>query len=161
MNGFDELLNEVLREDGNQQLPPGMNKRIFAALPHKNHQFPGQSAMWVGLAAAMLIGVFGIATWTLVRTSRGPRVATYSDQTSLERSANPHAPGEAGRTHLPSSAQKPGGRKSILHRPIWNQLLSQQRSIRITPVVIDPLVIKPIEIASITPRGSAPKGKLR
>jgi hypothetical protein len=161
MNGFDDLLYEVLREDGNQQLPPGMNKRILAALPHKNHQFPGQSAMRVGLAAAMLIGVFDIATWILVHTSRSPMVATYSDQRSLERSANPHASGEAGRTHLPSSAQKPRDRKPILHRPIWNQLSSQQRSIRITPVVIDPLLIKPIEIASITPRGSATKGKLR
>lgn len=161
MNRFDDLLYKVLREDGNQQLPPGMNKRILAALPHENHQFPGQSAMRVGLAAAMLIAAFGIATWTLVHTSRGPIVATFSDPRSLERSANPHASGEARPAHLPLSAHQPRDRKSVLHRPIWNQLSSQQRSIRITPVVIDPLVIKPIEIASITPRGSATKGKLR
>jgi len=161
MNRFDDLLYEILREDGNQQLPPGMKKRILAALPHKTNQFPGQRAMWVGVAASMLIGVFGIATWTLVHTSGGPIVATGPDQSSLVRSANPNALGEAGRTHPPASAQKPGGRKSILHKSIWNRLPSQQRSIRIAPVVIEPLVIKPIEIASMPPSGSTMKGKQR
>jgi hypothetical protein len=161
MNVFDDLLYELLREDGNQQLPPGMKKRIFAALAHKTNQVPGQMAMWAGVAAAMLIGVFGIATWTLVHSSGGPIVATDSDQSWLVRSANPHALGEAGRTHLASTAQKPGGRKSNLHKSIWNRLPSQQRSIRIAPVVIEPLVIKPIEIASITSNGSTMKGKSR
>jgi hypothetical protein len=161
MNIFDDLLDEVLTEDGNKQLPPGMKKRMLAALPHKTNQFPGQRTMWVGVAAAMLIGVFGIATWTLVHTNSGPIVATDSDQNSLVRSVNPNGLGGAGRTHLPASAQKPGGRKSILHISIWTRLPSQQRSIRIAPVVIEPLAIKPIEIASMTPSGSTMKGKLR
>jgi hypothetical protein len=161
MNTFDDLLDDVLREDGNQQLPPEMKKRTLAALPHKTNQFPGQRAMWAGVAAATLIGVFGIATWTLVHTSGGPIVATGSDQSSLVRSSNPNALGEAGRTHLPSPAQKPGGQKSILYKSIGNRSPSQQRSIRIAPVVIEPLVIKPIEIASMTPSGSTMKGKLR
>jgi hypothetical protein len=161
MNTFDDLLDEVLREDGNQQLPPGMKKRILAALPHKTNQFPGQRAMWAGVAAAMLIGVSGIATRTPVHTSGRPIVATGSDQSSVGRSANLNALGEAHRTPLSSSAQKPGGRKSILYKSIWNRSPSQQRSIRIAPVVLEPLVIKPIEIASMTPSGSTMKGKLR
>jgi len=161
MTLFEDLLDEVLIEDGNQQAPSGMKKRILAALPHKTNQFPGQQAMWSGVAAAMLIGVFGIATWTRVHVSVGPIVATASHQSSLVRSANPNALEEAGRTHLLSFAQKPARRKSILCKSIWNRLPSQQRSIRIAPVVIEPLVIKPIEIASMTPSGSTMKGKLR
>jgi hypothetical protein len=161
MNMFDDLLCEVLREDGNQQLPPGMKNRILAALPHKTNQFPGQRAMWVGVAAAMLIGVFGMATWTLLYTNGSPIVATDSNQSSLVRSAPPNALGEARRTHLSSSAQKPCRRKSILYQSIWNPLPSEQWSIRIAPVVIEPLVIKPVEIVSMTPGGSTMKGKLR
>jgi hypothetical protein len=137
MNGFDDLLYKVLQEDCNQQLPPGMKGRVLSALPHENNQFPSQSAMWVGLAAAMLIGLFGIATWTQLRTNRGPMVTTNSAQSLLEQSANPQASGEAARTHLGLSAEKPGGRKSILHRSVRNQLPLQKRSIQITPLVIN------------------------
>jgi hypothetical protein len=161
MNAFDDLLYEVLREDGTQQLPPGMKKKILAALPVKANQFSGQRAIWVGVAAAMLIGVFGVATRTLVHTSGGPIIVPASDQSSLARPADRHTLGEGGRTHLLSSAQKQAGRKSVLHESIRPRLPSQKRSIRIAPVVIEPLVIKPIEIASMTPSGSTMKGKLR
>jgi hypothetical protein len=160
MNIFDDLLYEALRKDGNQQPPPGMKKRILAALPVKANQFSGQRAIWGGIAAAMLIGVFSVAMWTLVHTSGGP-IAPASDQSSLTRPADPHTLGERGRPYLPSSAQKPAGWKSILPKSIRPRLPSQQRSIRIAPVVIEPLVIKPIEIASMTPSGSTMKGKLR
>ena len=161
MNEFDGLLYEVLREDSNQQIPPGMKNRILAALPHQTYLLPGHGSMWIGVAAAMLIGVFGIATWILVYTSSGPRVASDSDQSLLMRCANPLTLGEAGQTDVRSTAQKPDGRKSTLRRSIGNRLLSQQGSIRIAPVVIEPLAIRPIEIASMTPGGSTLKGKLR
>jgi hypothetical protein len=161
MNGFDDLLYRVLQEDCNQQLPPGMKERVLSVLAHENNQFPNQSAMWIGLAAAMLIGLFGIATWTQLRTNRGPMVTTNSAQSLLEQSATPQELGEAARTHLHLSAEKPGARKSILHGSVRNQSSLQRQSIQITPLVIQPLVINPIEIASITPRGAAMKGKLR
>jgi hypothetical protein len=158
MNVFDDLLHEVLREDGNQQAPPGMKKRILAALPHKSNHFPGQRAMWAGIAAAMLVGVFGIVTRLLLHTNGGLIVASDPDQRSVVRFANPNALGEAGRSHLPPS-EKPAVRKAILHGSIRNRLAPPQRPIQIAPVVLEPLVIKPIEIASMTPNGSNMKGK--
>jgi hypothetical protein len=150
MNGLDDLLDEVLREDGNQRLPPGMKKRILAALPVKTNPSHGRRAMWVGVAAAMLVGIFSMATWTPAPRSGGPIVATDSDHSSLVRSANSQALGEASRTRLLSYARKSDGRKSTSHG-----------SIRIDRVVIEPLVIEPIEIASVASSGSTMKGKLR
>jgi hypothetical protein len=161
MNVFDDLLYEVLHQDGNQQPPLGMKKKILAALPVKATQFSGQRTIWVGVAAAMLIGVFGVATWTLVHTRSGPTIAPASDQRSLMGPADPHTLVEGRRPDLPTSAQKPPGRKLMLHKSIRPQSPSQQRAIRIAPVVIEPLVIKPIEIASMTPSSSTMKGTLR
>jgi hypothetical protein len=161
MTGFDDLLHQVLQEDCNQQLPPGLKERVFSALVRENNQLPGQRAMWARLAAAMLIGLFGIATWTQLRTNRVPMVATNSAQSLLKQSATPRALGKAARTGLGLSAEKPGERKSTLNRSVRNQLPSQKQPIQITPLVIQPLEIHPIEIASITSRGSAMKGKLR
>src|ERR1700677_4979168 len=71
MNEFDDLLNDVLRQDGTQKPPPGMKGRILAALPAERGQLSGPRAIWVGTAAVLLIGVVGGAAWTMLRTKSG------------------------------------------------------------------------------------------
>jgi hypothetical protein len=161
MNEFDRLLNEVLRQDGTQQLPPGMKERILAALPAGRNLFSGQRAIRVGTAAALLIGVFGAAMWTIVRTKSGLTVAPASKQVSLTmpvdraKLAASHSPGPS------SSAHAPNGRKLSVYPSIHPRPALQQSAIWIAPVAIEPLVIKPIEIASLKPSGSTMKGTIR
>jgi hypothetical protein len=159
MNEFDDLLNEILSQEGNQQLPPGMERRIVSALPVERNQFSTQRAIWVGTAAVLLMGVVGAATWTMVRTGSSFVVAPASEQISLTRLVDPAKLVESQRPGLPSAGHEPSGRKSMASlRP---RLASQQRAIRIAPVVFEPVVIKPIEIAALTTVGSTTKGKLR
>jgi hypothetical protein len=157
MNEFDDLLNQVLRHDGNQQLPPGMKRRILAALPAEGNQFSSQRAIWVATAAALLMGVVGAATWTMERTRSGLTVAPASKQVSLTPPVDPAKLVDNQRPGLPSSAHNPNGRKWVAS--IHSGLPSQQRAIRIDPVAIEPVVIKPIEIAALTSIGSTMKGK--
>jgi hypothetical protein len=159
MNEFDDLLNQVLRQEGNRQLPPGMERRILSALPAERNQFSTQKAIWVGTAATLLMGVVGAATWTMVRTRSVFVVAPASKQVLLTRPVDPDKLVESQRPGLPSSGHQPSGTKSTasIHPP----LASQQRAIRIAPVVFEPVVIKPIEIAALTAVGSTTKGKLR
>jgi hypothetical protein len=161
MNEFDELLNEVLRQEGTQQLPPGMRERILAALPAEKNQFSGQRAIWVGTAAALLIGVVAGTTWTIVRTRSGLTAPPASKQVSFTRPVDPAKWLESHRPGLPSSAHKQSERKLMWHAPIHPRPASRQRAIWITPVAIQPMVIKPIEIASLKLSGSTMKGRKR
>jgi hypothetical protein len=159
MNEFDDLLNQVLRQEGNQQLPPGMERRILSALPAERNQFSTQRAIGVGTAAALLMGVVGAATCTLVRTRSASEVAPASKQVWLTRPVDPAKLVESQRLGLSSSGHEPSGGKSMASIYPW--LASQQRAIRIAPVVFEPVLIKPIEIAALTAVGSTTKGKLR
>jgi hypothetical protein len=163
MNEFDDLLNEVLRQDGNQQLPSDMRKRIIAALPPQRTRFSGRWAIWVGTAAAILVAVVAGATWTRVRTRNPLPVAPTSGQVSLKRPGNLPKLVESHRRGFPQSGQNPAGRRLMSHASIaiHPRLPLQQRAICIEPVNIEALVIKPIEIASVIPSGSTMKGKIR
>jgi hypothetical protein len=159
MSEFDELLNEVLSQDGNQQLPPGAKRRLLAALPTERNRFPDQRAIWVGTAAVLLVGVVGGATWTMVRTRSALPVAPAYKQVSLTRPVDPGKPVESQRPGLASSGHEANGQKSMASTHPWPA--SQQDVIRIAPVAFEPVVIRPIEISSLAPVGSTTKGKLR
>jgi hypothetical protein len=161
MNEFDDLLNDVLRQDGTPKPPPGMKERILAALPADRAQLSGHRAIWVGTAAVLLIGVVGGAAWTMLRTKSGPTVAPASTQVLLTRPADPARLVDSLRTVPPASAHQPNGRRLILHASIHPQPVSQQHAIRISPVAIEPLLIEPIEIASLKPGSSTMKGTIR
>jgi hypothetical protein len=149
MNEFDDLLNDVLLQDGTQEPPRGMKERILAALPAERAQLSGHRAIWVGTAAVLLIGAVGGTAWTMLRTKSGLMVTPASTRVLLNRPADP------------ASAHEPNGRRSILHASIHPQPVPQQHAIRISPVAINPLVIEPIEIASLKPGSSTIKDTIR
>jgi hypothetical protein len=149
MNEFDDLLNDVLLQDGTQEPPRGMKERILAALPAERAQLSGHRAIWVGTAAVLLIGAVGGTAWTMLRTKSGLTVAPASTRVLLNRPADP------------ASAHEPNGRRLILHASIHPQPVPQQHAIRISPVAIKPLVIEPIEIASLKPGSSTIKDTIR
>jgi hypothetical protein len=160
MNEFDDLLNDVLRQDGTQKPPPGMRERILAALPAERVQLSGQR-LWVGTAAVLLIGVVGGAAWTMVRTKSGLTVAPTSNQGLLTPPVDRGRLVKSPQPGTPSFAHEPNGRRLVLQASIHPRPASQQHAIRISPVAIAPLVIEPIEIASLKPGSSAMKGAIR
>jgi hypothetical protein len=161
MNEFDDLLNDVLLQDGTQEPPRGMKERILAALPAERAQLSGHRAIWVGTAAVLLIGAVGGTAWTMLRTKSGLTVAPASTRVLLTRPADPARLVDSLRTVPLTSPHEPNGRSLIVHASIHPQPVPQQHAIRISPVAINPLVIEPIEIASLKPGSSTIKDTIR
>lgn len=160
MNDFDELLNEVLRQDVNSQPASGLKKRIIAGIPIENKHIQDRRRAWVGVAAAIIVG---LATWTLARTRMALPVEVPSEKVSLTRSINPPEPTESHAAELLKFNQLPRARRLTPHVriAIHPQPPIQQRAIRIAPLEIEPIVIQPIEIASVSTGVSTRKGKIR
>lgn len=160
MNDFDELLNEVLRRDVNPQPPSGLKKRIIAGLPVENKHSPDRRRAWVGVAAAIMVG---LAMWTLARMRIAFPVVAPSEKVSLTRPDNSPEPIESHEAELLKLDQKPGARRLTPHLRIavHPHSVSQQSAIRIAPLEIGPIVVQSIEIASIAPGGSTRRGKIR
>ncbi len=163
MKEFDDFLNEVLREDGNQELPSDLRRKIIAALPSQRTRLPDRWAIWNRTAAVILVGLVLLATWTRVRTRRRLPVAPISEKVSLNRPGILPNLVESQRPGDPQSGQNPAERRLISRASsaIHPRLPLQQPAIWIGPVKIEPLVIEPIEIASVIPSGSTTKGKIR
>ena len=160
MNDFDEMLNEVLHQDANPQTPSGLKERVIACLSVENKHTQNWRRVWVGIAAAMIVG---LATWTLTRTRIASPVEAPSEVISLTRPNNSLAPIESHESELPKFDQEPMARRLMprVRMAIPPHPHLQQRAIRIAPLEIEPIVIQPIEIASVSPSVSTRKGKIR
>jgi hypothetical protein len=161
MNSFDELLNDVLCQDGNQKAPPGMKERILARLPATAEALPRLNAAWAVPAAAILVGVVVVATWTRMRTIRDVTSASLSQGVMLSRRADRLTPAKEHRTDVAVSTRELVTKKRRALASTRAVLSSQQRDIGIAPATIESLVIEPIEIADLAPGRSIMKGKIR
>jgi hypothetical protein len=159
MSQFDDLLDEVLHEDGNQHPPAGFHDRLLAALPSGAGRASSVTAVWVKVAAVLVLGVVGLAAWKLFTIRDSHQVATGSTPGGFKRP--PISPSVNGVGLQEPHADQFAGRNSSFHKSIRRALPLRPRSIQIPPVVIAPLAIKPINIAAISPDVPARKGTLK
>jgi hypothetical protein len=156
MKEFDELLNEVLLEDGNREPPIGMERRIALALSSERKRvFIRRKILREALAATILLGLAGI--WALSRSQRMVPVASKPGFVGAPKSIADNT------ASLPLLSRDSGGadveRASIPERRPRRR--PQGKTLRLAPLEIEPLVIKPIEIASLTSSTSTGKGEVR
>ena len=145
MNEFDELLCDVLAADGSVEPPPGMKRRMEAALRDVTHLHrQARRTPSEAIAAALLIGVAGMA---VIRHHSGiPQTSVSHEWASI--------PKADGLRVAPSS---PGVQKVAPKRDygrISPRVASSERDRRrtaagIAPLTIESLVIEPVEIASL------------
>jgi hypothetical protein len=153
MSEFEELLTQVLREDGNSLPPAGMEQRIVAGLSTEKDLIAGRRRIWAGVAAGLLVG---LTSWTVARLWLATPAATPQEHVSLWR------PGGLP-VSMEHREQKPRDRGETSHFriAIHPHAGVRRRGISIAPVQIEPLVIEPIQIASLALAGSARKGVTR
>jgi len=160
MEDFDELLNDVLRQDVNPQPPSGLKKRVIAGLPVENKHSQDGRRIWVGAAAAIVVG---LAMWTLTRMRIAFPVLAPSEKGLLTRPDNSPEPIKSHEAELLKYDQKPRAQRLMppVRIAIHAQSHIQQSATRIAPLEIEPIVIQPIEIASVSTGVSTRKGKIR
>jgi hypothetical protein len=152
MNDFDELLNEVLRQDANPQPPFDMKKRLMDGLSIDATRSRSPSGrrrgVGIGIAAAILIG---LTTWSLARIRPSVPAAKPVERVSLTTpGVLPKALGnrEVGRPQAPENSLR---RRAALVSPtaIRRQPSLEQNAVSIVPVAIESIAIQPIEIARL------------
>jgi hypothetical protein len=138
---FEELLDDVLREDAQVEPLQGMNERVMARISAETRRSSQRWMMWAAGAVAA-----GALVWVIPHAR--PRLRGVVSSASVLR-VDPvgGAVAKSGRDPLPLAVDGLATRKRVRSRRLRD--VQRQRPLQIAPIEVAPLTVAPIEIASL------------
>jgi hypothetical protein len=147
MREFDELLDQLLREDAREVPRPGMERRVLERVYAESRGPSRRWMMWGALAATALSA--GVMVWINARPVPGSQRMSSPTVQSQGAQTRVAVVSDIGAPNLQSRAGSSGTKRRVSLKGVKSpSTLLREDPIRIEPIEIAPLVIDPIDVAS-------------